>query len=88
MKKYRKLMLAGVIAVATAGGTGAAMAATDGAEKAKVTDSYRTPHKNGDGSEERGKTSITKDDGKPSFQKDGPPPTNGEKPEFHSYRAR
>ncbi|WP_255949227.1 hypothetical protein [Streptomyces odontomachi] len=131
VKKYKKLILAGVIAVALAGGTGAAMAAGGGSEKGhssvtkddgkpgfhksgvpgdgtgdtgsasdradthsatskgkgKDTESYRTAHKSDSGAQEQGKTDVTKDDGKPGFQKDGTAPANGEKPETHTYRA-
>jgi hypothetical protein len=92
MKQYRKLIVAGILAVALAGGAGAAMA-TDGgghggAGKAKQTESYRVAHKKGDGPVEKGLSSVMSDDGKPGLHQEGTPPNHGGKPDTHSYRAR
>lgn len=90
MKRYKKLILTGVIAaVAVGGGTGAAVAATGGGDTghAKQTEQYRTPHKHPGHPAEKGWTNAKGDEGKPSWNKDGTPPEHGGKPETHSFRA-
>jgi hypothetical protein len=92
VKQYRKLIVAGVIAAALTGGVGAAMASAgggnDGTDKGKQTESYSVPHRKGSGPAEKSLDQSATDDGKPSLNREGTPPSHGGTPDTRSYPAR
>jgi hypothetical protein len=94
MKRYKKLIVAGAIAAAVAGGTGVAMAADGGRAghggtgTAEQTVSHRVAHPRGAGSEEKGLTQQRNDDGKAGLSQGGTAPSSGGTGDTYSYQAR
>ncbi|MEO3750746.1 hypothetical protein [Streptomyces sp. B6B3] len=92
MKRHRKLIVAGVLAAALAGGAGVAMASDGGGQggtgDAKETESYSVPHEPGNGPEEKGLTESTTDNGEPGHTQAGTAPDHAGEPDTHSYSTR